>query len=85
MPVETSVYVPLAKAEGILLVTSTPAGSTVVVDGTPYGNTPVTLHLSPGIHHLVVARGGTQHEETVVVEPGGFTVRGFRWEQARAR
>ena len=85
VPDETSVYVPLAKAEGILLVTSTPAGSTVVVDGTPYGNTPVTLHLSPGIHHLVVARGGTQHEETVVVEPGGFTVRGFRWEQARAR
>jgi serine/threonine-protein kinase len=80
VPQDTSLYIPLAKSEGVLLVTSTPGGSTVIVDGKNYGRTPVTLHLSPGVHRVAVANGTTQHEEAVVVEPGGFEVKSYRWQ-----
>lgn len=80
VPQDASVYIPLAKNQGILLVTSEPSGSTVIVDGKNYGRTPVTLHLSPGVHHVAVANGATQREEAVVVEPGGFEIRSYRWQ-----
>lgn len=79
VPESSSVYVPLAKSEGMLLVTSTPNGATVIVDGKNYGRTPTTLHLSAGVHQLVIASGSTRHEESVVVEAGGFEVKSFRW------
>ena len=79
VPQDSTVYIPLTKSEGVLLVTSEPGGSTVIVDGKNYGRTPVTLHLSPGVHELVVASGATRHEEAVVVEPGGFEVKSYRW------
>ena len=79
VPQDSSLYIPLAKNEGVLLVTSEPSGSIVIVDGKNYGRTPVTLHLSPGVHQLVVASGATRHEEAVVVEPGGFEVKSYRW------
>jgi len=79
VPEDSSVYIPLAKSEGVLLVTSTPSGSTVIVDGKNYGTTPATLHLSAGVHQLVIASGATQHEESVVVQAGGFEVKSFRW------
>jgi hypothetical protein len=79
VPESNSVYVPLAKSEGVLLVTSTPNGSTVIVDGKNYGRTPATLHLSAGVHQLVVVSGSTRHEESVVVEAGGFEVKSYRW------
>ncbi len=79
VPDDSSLIVPLAKSEGVLLVTSTPSGSTVIVDGKNYGTTPVTLHLSAGVHQLVIASGATQHSEAVVVEAGGFEVKSFRW------
>lgn len=79
VPQDSSLYIPLARSEGVLLVTSAPGGSTVIVDGKNYGRTPVTLHLSPGVHELVVANGATRHEEAVVIEPGGFEVKSYRW------
>jgi serine/threonine protein kinase len=79
VPAQPTLDVQLTKSEGVLLVTSAPAGSSVVVDGKNYGRTPVTLHLAPGVHQLVVASGPTRHEEAVVVEPGGFEVKSFRW------
>lgn len=79
VPQDSSLYIPLARNEGVLLVTSEPSGSTVIVDGKNYGRTPVTLHLSPGVHQLLVASGTTRHEEAVVVEPGGFEVKSYRW------
>ena len=79
VPESSSLYVPLAKSEGVLLVTSTPNGATVIVDGKNYGRTPATLHLSAGVHQLVIASGSTRHEESVVVEAGGFEVKSYRW------
>ena len=79
VPQDSSLYIPLTRNEGVLLVTSAPSGSIVIVDGKNYGRTPVTLHLLPGVHRLVVASGTTRHEEAVVVEPGGFEVKSYRW------
>ncbi len=80
VPEDSSLYVPLSKSEGVLLVTSTPSGAIVIVDGKNYGTTPATLHLSAGVHELVIANGSTQHQEAVVVEAGGFEVKSFRWQ-----
>jgi serine/threonine-protein kinase len=79
VPQDSSLYIPLTRNEGVLLVTSAPSGSIVIVDGKNYGRTPVTLHLSPGVHQLIVATGATRHEESVVIEPGGFEVKSYRW------
>lgn len=79
VPQDSSLYIPLTKNEGVLLVTSTPNGATVIVDGKNYGRTPVTVHLSPGVHQLEVANGATRHEEAVVIEPNGFEVKSYRW------
>ncbi|HEY7303994.1 MAG TPA: serine/threonine-protein kinase, partial [Bryobacteraceae bacterium] len=79
VPEQSTVYVPLGKSEGVLLVTSAPSGSSVMVDGKNYGKTPVTLHLSPGVHQLVVASGATRYQESVVVQAGGFEVKSYRW------
>ena len=57
LPDEHSLYVPLAQNTGVLLVTSIPSGSTVIVDGRSYGQTPATLHLSAGVHHIALMNG----------------------------
>jgi hypothetical protein len=79
VPEQSTLDVQLTKSEGVLLVTSTPSGSSVTVDGKNYGKTPVTLHLSPGVHQLVVASGATRYQESVVVQAGGFEVKSYRW------
>jgi len=55
----------------LLRVVSTPAGAKIHVDGTPRGNTPSALKLSPGKHRVVVTladyqdwEGEVQLEET---------------------
>ena len=80
IPGDTSVYVPMNRSTGVLFVTSTPSGSTIYVDGKPYGLTPATLHLSAGSHQLVVANGSAQREETVIVQTDGFDSRSFRFQ-----
>jgi serine/threonine-protein kinase len=79
VPNETSLYLPLVKNAGALLVTSVPSGATVFVDGRDAGHTPVTLHLSLGTHRLVWMYGGNQHQETVEVQ-SGIQARGFRFQ-----
>lgn len=78
IPDDKSLFIPMNQSTGVLLVTSVPSGSTIYVDGKPYGRTPATLHLPAGSHHLVVANGALQHEETVVVQTDGFDARSFR-------
>jgi len=46
--------VPLAKADGMVIIESVPSGATVTVDDNFYGRTPVKLELSPAIKHAVV-------------------------------
>jgi hypothetical protein len=49
---------------GSVVVKSTPAGATVLVDGKDYGRTPLTVRdLAPGAHRVQVARDGFASEE----------------------
>jgi serine/threonine-protein kinase len=49
---------------GSVVVKSTPAGATVLVDGKDYGRTPLTVRdLAPGAHRVQVARDGFASED----------------------
>lgn len=61
-------------SEGRLIVSSTPDGATVTVDGRRRGETPLTLErVSAGAHRVQIVRGGTTVEQTVMVGAGGTT------------
>ncbi len=79
LPEITSLYIPLAQSTGVLLITSTPSGAAVMADGKSYGQTPVTLHLSAGIHHILLTRGAERHQETLNIEPDSFQARSIQW------
>ncbi len=79
LPGTSSLYIPLSRSTGVLVLTSVPGGSNVTVDGQPFGRTPVTLHLSSGVHHILLANGSSQHEETVNIDPETVQARSIRW------
>ncbi|MBV8867567.1 MAG: PEGA domain-containing protein, partial [Acidobacteriaceae bacterium] len=64
---------------GVLVLTSVPSGSIVLVDGKSYGQTPTTLHLSSGVHQILLSRGALRHQETLNIEPDSFQARTVRW------
>lgn len=68
VPNDASLYIPLNKSMGTLVVTSSLSGSVVLVDGKQYGQAPLTLHLPAGVHTLVCANGSKQQEETVAIQ-----------------
>jgi hypothetical protein len=60
-----------AAQTGSLTVTSDPVGSTVAVDGTPRGQTPLTIPgLSAGHHDVVVRSANANYQRSVQVEAG---------------
>lgn len=60
-----------ATQTGSLSVSSDPAGSTVTVDGTSRGQTPLTIHdLAPGRHEVLVKGTNTSYQRSVQVEAG---------------
>jgi len=79
VPVEGSVFVSLMRNMGMLLLTSEPAGSTVVVDGKDLGPTPVKVKLPAGRHHLSLSDGVRHHDETIEISADGVYARSFRW------
>jgi len=79
VPDAAGLYVPLNKSMGVLVVTSTPAGSEVYVDGKLVGHTPSTVHLAAGPHDLVVVHGQQRHEEKIQIEADTFETRSLRW------
>ena len=66
----------LAKADGVLLIRSTPAGAAVTVDGTYHGQTPVRVAVSPDRSHKVIllANGHVPAEVSITVAAGGRQV-----------
>ncbi|MAQ14481.1 MAG: hypothetical protein CMN30_06755 [Sandaracinus sp.] len=72
--VEATLQRPSASSFGVVRVTSTPAGATVLLDGSPAdGVTPLTVpELEPGVEHVIaVTRDGYQtHTESVVLQAG---------------
>jgi hypothetical protein len=61
---------PAAPATGSLSVVSDPPGSTVVVDGTTRGQTPLTIRELAAGRHDVLVRGATTYQRSVEVETG---------------
>jgi hypothetical protein len=60
-----------ADATGNLSVTSDPPGSTVIVDGSSRGQTPLTVrNLAPGRHEVLVRSSGTTYQRSVQVDAG---------------
>lgn len=81
VPDDTSLFVTLAKSMGVLVVTSTPQGATIFVDGKDYGHTPSTLHLATGSHTLQLVNGPLRHEETVVIQNDAFAARDYQFKK----
>jgi len=79
VPQDLNIILPLERSVGILLVTSDPSGAGVNVDGQSAGRTPLTLRLTPGIHHLTVSDGGRRREETIQVTSDQVNTRLFRF------
>jgi serine/threonine protein kinase len=81
VPEDDNVFVTLAKSMGVLIVTSSPSGASIFVDGKNYGHTPSTLHLPAGMHVLALVNGPLRHEETVEVQNDGLAERNFRFSE----
>jgi serine/threonine protein kinase len=79
-PNDGSIFINLSKGMGVLVVTSTPSGSQVLVDGKDYGQTPATVRLTAGPHQLLLVNGAQRHEETVVISNDAFETRSVRWQ-----
>jgi hypothetical protein len=61
----------IAAATGSLSVVSDPPGSTVIVDGSSRGETPLTIHdLAPGRHDVQVRGSGATYQRSVQVDAG---------------
>jgi hypothetical protein len=61
----------VAAATGNLSVVSDPPGSTVLVDGTPRGQTPLTIRELPlGRHEVLVRSGSASYQRSVQIDAG---------------
>ncbi|MGH9656057.1 MAG: serine/threonine-protein kinase [Bryobacteraceae bacterium] len=79
VPDQSSLYIPLIKNMGVLVVTSSPPGSTILIDGKPYGHTPATIHVSPGKHQIELVDGSRHKRRTIIVQTGAFIPVSIRW------
>jgi serine/threonine protein kinase len=79
VPDDTEVTVTLASSVGTLLVSSTPPGALILVDGADRGNTPATIRLPVGSHRLSVINGNRRADDTVEIESDQLTTRSYQW------
>ncbi len=77
VPETSSVFVTIPRLSGVLVVTSNPSATTVLVDGKDYGLTPATLHLPPGQHRITLMNGSQRHDEIVTVVADGIQATGY--------
>ncbi len=52
---------------GTLSITSTPLGGNILIDGTPYGETPRNVYILIGNHHVEISKKGYQSESKTVM------------------
>ena len=69
---------------GTVVIESTPAEATVIVDGDEAGTTPVTLKLSPGEHAVELQQGGRRQTIEFTVEAGAQMTRRVEWAKVTA-
>ena len=79
VPDDRDQFVYLTQNVGFVDISSEPNGSTLYVDGHLQGQTPATLRLKAGEHHVRVVRGGRSQEQTISVHSDGLQQFTFRW------
>lgn len=79
LPDDSEVTVTLASGVGTLLVSSSPPGALILVDGADRGNTPATIHLPAGHHQLTVINGNRRTDDSVEIENDQLTTRNYSW------
>ena len=79
VPQELGLIIQLERSVGTLLVSSDPAGASVIVDGQPMGRTPIMLKLSSGQHKISVSDGARLQEQTVQISGDEMRTRVFRF------
>jgi hypothetical protein len=67
-PDDRSILISMNRTTGTLLVTSTPTGATLLLDGHDAGRTPTSLQLSPGQHRLDAFLGSQVQQKIVHVQ-----------------
>jgi hypothetical protein len=79
VPDDRDQFVYLTQNVGFVDISSEPNGSTLYVDGRLQGQTPATLRLKAGEHHVRIVRGGHSQEQTISVHSDGLQQFTFRW------
>jgi len=79
VPDDRDQFVYLTQNVGFVDISSEPNGSTLYVDGRLQGQTPATLRLKAGEHHVRIVRGGRSQEQTISVHSDGLQQFTFRW------
>jgi hypothetical protein len=79
VPSDAEVTVTLASSVGTLLVSSSPPGALILVDGADRGNTPATIRLPVGSHRISVINGNHRSDDTVQIENDTLTTRNYQW------
>ena len=81
VPESSSMFVALNKLNGTLIITSAPPASTILIDGTDFGLTPATLHITPGPHHLTFLKGSQRHDEVIRVNTDTIQAIGYTFSR----
>lgn len=79
MPDESSLYVPLTKDTGVLVITSAPAESSIIIDGKDYGRTPATIDIPPGQHRVELIAGSNRQQRIINVQTGALIPINILW------
>jgi DNA-binding beta-propeller fold protein YncE len=67
---------------GTLMLTSTPAGAAVLVNGRRVDQvTPAQIALAPGVYTVTIEKNGRQSTQTVEIQNGAMTYQKFILEQ----
>jgi serine/threonine protein kinase len=83
VPDDRDQFVYLTQNVGIVDIASEPNGSTVYVDGRLEGQTPTTLRLKAGEHHVRIVRAGRSQEQTITVNNDSLQRFTFRWSDQK--
>lgn len=83
VPDDRDQFVYLSQNVGFVDISSEPNGSTLYVDGRLQGQTPTTLRLNAGEHHVRIVRAGRSQEQTISVKSDSLQQFKFRWSDRK--
>ncbi len=82
LPRDANLSLPLIQMMGIVNITSTPAGLTVVIEGKQQpSKTPATFNLPVGQYKFQIVKDGQSREFSVSVKDGGISSHNIDWSQ----